>query len=81
MYTATSDNVDTIGAISNFNPKYDKLIINFNQTVLREDIDYQIELLNEAGTSGGIIFPKIRLMKDDTLQFIIVKQPTDTVEI
>ena len=81
MYTATSDNVDTIGAISNFNPKYDKLVINFNQTVLREDIDYQIELLNEAGTSGGIIFPKIRLMKDDTLQFIIVKQPTDTVEI
>lgn len=81
MYTATSDNIDTIGAISNFNPKYDKLVINFNQTVLREDIDYQIELLNEAGTSGGIIFPKIRLMKDDTLQFIIVKQPTDTVEI
>ena len=77
-YTASADNVDTIGPIANFNPNYDYLFVNFNQTVLRKDIDFTVEKLDN-GTRGGIIFPKIRLMTGDTLQITVVKQPTDTV--
>lgn len=77
VFTATIDNTDTIGAIDGFDPRYDKLVVNFNQTILRESLDYQIDPLNAEKTSGGLIFPKIRLMKGDTLVLIVLKQPTD----
>lgn len=68
-WTATSDNVDTISAITGFNPKYDRLIINYRQTILRNGIDYVIE------EAGSVVFKEIRFSTGDILQFIVLKQP------
>lgn len=67
-WTATSDNVDTINAVTGFNPKYDKLLINYRQTILRNGIDYVIE------DSGSVVFKEIRFYTGDILQFIVLKQ-------
>lgn len=67
-WTATSDNIDTINAVTGFNPKTDKLIINYRQTILRNGLDYIIE------DSGSIVFKEIRFFTGDVLQFIVLKQ-------
>lgn len=68
-WTATSDNVDTISAVTGFDPKTDKLIINYRQTILRNGLDYIIE------EAGSIVFKDIRFSSGDVLQFIVLKQP------
>ena len=68
-WTATSDNVDTISAVTGFTPKTDKLIINYRQTILRNGIDYIIE------DTGSVVFKDIRFSTGDILQFIVIKQP------
>lgn len=67
-WTATSDNVDTISAITGFDAKCDKLIINYRQTILRNGLDYIIE------DTGSVVFKDIRFSTGDVLQFIVLKQ-------
>lgn len=67
-FTASLDAVDTINAVENYVHGIDKLIINYNQTILREGIDYVIE----AG--GSIQLKEFSLKSGDVLQFIVIKQ-------
>lgn len=67
-WTCTSNNVDTISAVTGFDAKYDKLIINYKQTIMRNGIDYIIE------DGGSIVFKEIRFSEGDILQFIVIKQ-------
>lgn len=66
-FTAPIAAIDTINTINGFNSKLDKLVVNYNQTVLRPGIDYMID-----GT--GIRLKTFTLAKDDILQFIVIKQ-------
>lgn len=66
-FTAVVNGTDTIGNIENFNGAIDKLIVNYNQTVLRQGIDYIIE-------GNGIQILKFALNVGDILQFIVIKQ-------
>lgn len=76
MYTAPTNDVDTIAKVADFDPRFDHLIINYNQTILRAGIDYVFEV-NATGTEAGLRFPQIRLQQHDVLQFIVMKQPVD----
>lgn len=67
-FTASTNATDTIPKIKDFNPVLDKLVINYNQTILRLDIDYVIE------ATGGIQLRNFTLNSGDTLQFIVFKQ-------
>ena len=64
--------VDTISAVTGFDPAYDKLIINVGQTVLRPNLDYTIE------EAGSIYLKEIRLNEGDVAQFIVLKQARPT---
>lgn len=66
-YVAPVDSTDTINAIAQFVGTVDKLVVNFNQTILREGIDYAIE-------DNGIRLLTFKLNKGDTFQFIVIKQ-------
>lgn len=79
VYVAPTNNVDTIAKVANFDPRFDQLIVNYNQTILRAGIDYTIQV-DDAGTGAGLIFPQIRLQMNDVLQFIVMKQPADRQE-
>lgn len=69
-YTAESDGITAIENIKEFNYRVDKLMVNFGQTVLREDMDYTINKL-----TGGIdLINGFELSTDDILQFVVVKQ-------
>lgn len=70
--TIMQNKVDTISAVTGFDPAYDKLIINLGQTMLRPTIDYIIE------ETGSIYFKEIRLNPGDVLQFIVLKQARPT---
>ena len=65
-YTAESDDVSDV-VIDGFNGSLDKLIVNYGQTLLREDIDYAI-------TETGITLKTFRLMTGDIIQFTIIVQ-------
>lgn len=68
IFTASLDAVDTINAVENYVHGVDKLIINYNQTILREGTDYVIE------TGGSIQLKEFSLKSGDILQFIVIKQ-------
>lgn len=74
-FTAEHDNTSEVGIIDNFNGKVDKLIVNYGQTILREEFDYTIQ-------DNGIRFTdRIRLAIGDVLQFIVLKQQDPADEI
>lgn len=70
--TVTQDKLDTIPAVTGFDPAYDKLVINYQQTILRQGVDYIIEEV------GSIYFPNIKFYSGDVLQFIVLKQARPT---
>lgn len=72
--TAGSDGLDMIPHqdIEHFDPVIDKLVINYNQTILRESIDYKVDEL------GDVHLLRFTLNKDDILQFIVIKQAATT---
>lgn len=68
VYTESIGNTDVIRSIPNFDSSIDKLIVNFNQTILRPGVDYVV-------SGNGITLRNgIRLAIDDTLLFIVIKQ-------
>lgn len=67
-FTATTDGAYSI-TINDFNAQVDKLIVNYNQTVLREGIDYDINK-----DINGITMKAFNLKTDDILQFMVIKQ-------
>ena len=73
-YTAISDNITEIAVIDGFVGTYDKLIVNYGQTILRQGIDYNI-----TEDNGIILKNNITLAKDDVVQFIILKQAKPTL--
>jgi len=66
-FTAPTAATTTVNAISNYNAKLDKLVVNYNQTILRPDIDYVVE-------GNGIQLHGFALNAGDVLQFIVIKQ-------
>lgn len=69
-HTVQNDNTTVISSISGYNPLYDKLIVNFGQTVLREGVDY-------IRYGSGIQLNEIVLNAGDIIQFtILVQEPT-----
>ena len=67
-FTATTDGAYSI-TIKDFNAQADKLIVNYNQTVLREGIDYDINK-----DINGITMKSFNLKTGDILQFMVIKQ-------
>lgn len=69
-YTVESDNPKVIH-LTDFNGGVDKiLLVNYGQTVLRENVDYII-------TATGIELVNLNLVAGDILQFLIVLQAAD----
>lgn len=63
-----SDGVKNIPIIADFDGRIDKLVVNYNQTILRVGVDYII-------TDTGIDFTdNITLMAGDEVQFVVLKQ-------
>lgn len=63
-----SDGVKGIAIIPEFDGHVDKIVVNYNQTILRVGVDYVI-------TDTGIDFTdNITLSKGDEIQFIVLKQ-------
>ena len=71
-FTASRDGVRTTTPISNYDPLLDKLIVNYNQTVLRRNIDYSINM-----DTAKLTLTNFTLNKDDILQFIVFKQSSE----
>lgn len=67
-YDCTTDNTDTI-MVAGYNSGIDRLIVNYGQTILREEIDYVL-------VDGGIRLTNMKLMIGDVLQFVIIVQET-----
>ena len=59
--------IDTVGSVENFVVGVDKLLVNYNQTILRENLDYVIE------EKGSIQFT-FSIPANDVVQFIVIKQ-------
>lgn len=72
-YTAETDGISEISNISNFNASVDKIIINFNQTILQYGRDYVVDT-----TTNGIRLISFTLNAGDILQFTVLAQATDT---
>lgn len=72
VYTADADDTTDI-IIDGFNGLVDKLFVNFGQTVLRENVDYQI-------TPEGIRLISFKLAAGDIIQFMIIIQSDDQIE-
>ena len=68
-YTAEEDNVSVIRNISNFVAGVDQIIVNYNQTILRNGIDYTLH-----SKYNGLELNTFTLDKGDILQFTILKQ-------
>ena len=66
-FTAPIDATTTIKTVNGFIANVDKLVVNYNQTILRAGIDYIID-----GT--GIQLRTFALNRGDVLQFIVLKQ-------
>lgn len=69
-FTAVDDGTMEIPTIADFNGNVDKLIVNFNQTVLRPEYDYIIN----PDRNGIILKGNMSLDRGDILQFIVLKQ-------
>lgn len=74
-YTARTDGVVTI-PVPNYICTIDKLVINYNQTILRFGIDY---IANESDNSITLI-NNIALKKSDSVQLIVIKQYSSEME-
>lgn len=68
VYTAEEDGITDIESIDGFDSGYDKLLVNYGQTVLVENTDYVV-------ANGGIKLLTFALGIGDILQFTIIKQP------
>ena len=53
--------------VEGYNSGIDRLIVNYGQTILREEIDYIL-------VDGGIQLTNMKLMIGDVLQFVIIVQ-------
>lgn len=71
--TITQDNLNMITGVTGFDHRYDKLLVNFQQTILRQGLDYTID-----EESGNLYFKDIRFNSGDVLQFIVLKQARPT---
>ena len=71
--TVTQDNLNMITGVTGFDHRYDKLLVNFQQTILRQGLDYTID-----EESGNLYFKNIRFNNGDVLQFIVLKQARPT---
>lgn len=71
--TVTQDNLNMITGVTGFDHRYDKLLVNFQQTILRQGLDYTID-----EESGNLYFKDIRFNSGDVLQFIVLKQARPT---
>lgn len=69
----TQDNLNMITGVTGFDHRYDKLLVNFQQTILRQGLDYTID-----EESGNLYFKDIRFNSGDVLQFIVLKQARPT---
>lgn len=69
----TQDNLNMITGVTGFDHRYDKLLVNFQQTILRQGLDYTID-----EESGNLYFKNIRFNSGDVLQFIVLKQARPT---
>lgn len=69
----TQDNLNMITGVTGFDHRYDKLLVNFQQTILRQGLDYTID-----EESGNLYFKDIRFNNGDVLQFIVLKQARPT---
>lgn len=58
---------DTVGSVEGYVVGIDKLMVNYNQTILRENLDYIIE------EAGSIQFT-FQIPANDVVQFIVIKQ-------
>jgi hypothetical protein len=71
-YPSTFDATETTTSIPNiahFTAGTDQLLVNFNQTILREGIDYVVDTEN-----NGIRLTRFSLDAGDVLQFIVIAQ-------
>lgn len=71
--TVTQNNLNMITGVTGFDHRYDKLLVNFQQTILRQGLDYTID-----EESGNLYFKDIRFNSGDVLQFIVLKQARPT---
>ena len=62
----------TFVAVDWYDPTLDKLLVNYGQTILTEDVDW-IRTTNNDGIAG-IKLTKFELMTGDIIQFTIIKQ-------
>ena len=68
-YTATTDGETGVSTITGFNGTFDKLFVNYGQTILKVGIDYNV-------VGNGVAFTNLTLGSGDIVQFIIFKQKT-----
>lgn len=71
-FTSPADGTRIVRQITNYVAGVDQLIVNYNQTLLRNGIDYVIH-----SKYNGIELINFELMKDDILQFTILKQASE----
>ncbi len=71
-YTAEENGVTEIYNISNFHAGLDKIVVNFNQTILQEGRDYVVDTL-----LNGIRLVSFALDEGDILQFTVIIQADD----
>ena len=70
VFTASEDHEVHISQIENYNARRgDKMIVNYNQTVLREGIDYDLTPLDD-----GITLKTFELDAGEIIQFTIFEQ-------
>ncbi|MCM1230256.1 MAG: hypothetical protein NC489_08985 [Ruminococcus flavefaciens] len=67
-FEAGHDNIDAVETIDDFDGSVDVLLVNYGQTILRAGMDYSVV------NNGIALTDKIKLMKGDILQFIVMKQ-------
>lgn len=71
-YTAEDNDVAEIHNIKDFHAGLDKIIVNFNQTILQPGRDYIIDTIN-----NGIRLVTFTLNEGDILQFTVISQADD----
>lgn len=74
-FTAETNDTKLIGPVEDFVVGVDKIIINYNQTILRPGIDYAFD------ESDQIQLLRFGLNAGDVLQFIVLKQVATDAEI
>ncbi|MCM1230259.1 MAG: hypothetical protein NC489_09000 [Ruminococcus flavefaciens] len=70
--TVDEDDTDFI-EVDWYDMNLDKLLVNYGQTILREDIDW-VRMLHPDGIRRGIKLKNFTLMTGDVIQFNIIKQ-------